>query len=71
MDRQDAWPCPVLSNTDRFGVALSALRGAWPAWNTGLLFIVQVQLFFVLNRLFPNGHQVVIQFTWEVGGGPA
>lgn len=46
-----------------FRIALPPLGGARSAWDAGLLFIVKVQLFFVLYRLFPHWHQVVIKLT--------
>lgn len=51
--------------THSFGVALSPLCGAWPAWNAGFFLIMQVQLFFIFHRLFSHWHQVIIQLAWS------
>lgn len=42
--------------THGFGVALSPLSGAWPAWNIGFLFIMQIQLLFIFHRFFSHWH---------------
>lgn len=55
----------VMDQTYGFRVALPPLGRAGPAWYTGLLFIMKVQLLLILHCLLPNGHQVIVQLTWE------
>lgn len=54
-----------MNGTYGFRVALPPLGRTGPAWYTGLLLIMKVQLLLIFDSLLPHRHQVIIQLTWK------